>query len=667
MYNERTMSLLTARQLAMSFGPLDVFQEVNCTISQGDRIGLVGPNGEGKTTLLRILAGELEPTAGEVHRRRGLTIGYLPQDPPPPGDKTLWEDMLEVFQDLITEERKLAELEAQMAHPDPAVAEAALEAYARRQHLFEIQGGYDYPVRIRQTLTGLGFSPDMFDMPLAHLSGGQRTRALLAKILLRQPDLLLLDEPTNHLDLAAIEWLEGVLLKWEGAMVVVSHDRYFLDKVMNRIWELMWGRLTVYRGNYSQYLVQRAVMLERMQREYEAQQALIAKETEFIRRNIAGQKSKQARGRRKRLERLLQRQRLVAPRQRQTMRLQMMSRIRSGELVLATENLAVGYRQQPLPPIRRERSGGYVYEAPAPPSPQDTLLFRTEDLLLKRGERAGLVGPNGSGKTSFIRTLLGEISPLEGRIRIGASVRIGYLAQAQQALDPNMTVLDALIQADPKLTIGEARAYLARFLFTGDDVFKTIDTLSGGQRSRLALAQLSRQEVNFLVLDEPTNHLDIESQEVLEAMLRDFNGTVLLVSHDRYLIDAIATQVWVIDPEEKRLHAYQGNYSAYLEEKAQRLAVGTSRRAKKKEDNQRQRERAREARRKRKEEEKRQEEARRLEAKIHAKEQELAAISQALEAASLAQQLEEIQKLGERYQSLERELDELIETWTTLV
>ncbi len=659
------MSLLTAQHLAMSFGPLDVFQEVNCVISQGDRIGLVGPNGEGKTTLLRILAGELEPTAGKVHRRRGLTIGYLPQIPPKPGDKTLWQDMLEVFSDLIAEEKKLAELEERMAHPDPAVAEAALEAYANRQHAFETRGGYDYPIRIRLTLTGLGFKPESFEQPLAQLSGGQRTRALLAKILLQKPDLLLLDEPTNHLDLAAIEWLESVLLKWDGAMVVVSHDRYFLDKVMTRIWEMMWGTLTVYRGNYSAYLLQRAQRLEQMQKEYEAQQALIAKETDYIRRNIAGQNSRQAKGRRTRLERLLQRQRLTPPKQRQTMRLQMVSRIRSGELVLATAGLAIGYRARPMPPIRKQRSGGYVYEAPAPPAPDDLLLFRSDDLLLKRGERAGLVGPNGSGKTTFIRTLLGEISPLEGSLRVGASVRIGYLAQIQDALDPTMTVLDSLMQADPRLTIGEARAFLARFLFTGDDVFKTIDTLSGGQRSRLALARLSRQEVNFLVLDEPTNHLDIESQEVLEAMLRDFNGTVLLVSHDRYLIDSIATQVWAIDVNEKRLRAWKGNYSAYI---AAREAARSEKQVTTeiKRANQRHREKSKEARRQRKEEEKRQQQAQALEDQIHALEKELEVITQQLEEASLAQRVEEVQRLGERYQAVEREMEELIESWAAL-
>ena len=660
------MSLLTAQNLAMSFGPLDVFQGVNCVISQDDRIGLVGPNGEGKTTLLRILTGEMTPAEGNVHSRRGLSIGYLPQIPPPPGELTLWEDMLEVFSALIAEEKKLAALETRMAHPDQDVAEAALEAYANRQHAFEARGGYDYHTRIKQTLTGLGFKPEMFQQPVAQLSGGQRTRALLAKILLQKPDLLLLDEPTNHLDLTAIEWLESVLLKWDGAMVIVSHDRYFLDKVMTRIWEMMWGTLTVYRGNYSAYLVQRQAVLERMQKEYETQQALIARETDYIRRNLAGQNSRQAKGRRTRLERLLQRQRLTPPKQRQTMRLQMVSRVRSGELVLASENLAVGYRAHPLPPRRRQRSGGYVYEAPAPMDPDDLLLFRAEDLLLKRGERAGLVGPNGSGKTTFIRMLLGRISPLAGNLRVGASVRIGYLAQVQEGLAPEMSVLDSLMEADPRLTIGEARAFLARFLFSGDDVFKPIATLSGGQRSRLALARLSRQEINFLVLDEPTNHLDIESQEVLEAMLRDFNGTVLLVSHDRYLIDSIATQVWAVNAQDQRLRAYEGNYTAFTAAKEAANAP-TRTITDTKIANQRHREKSKEARRKRREIEKRQQEAQALEDKIHRLEKELESITSQLEAASLSQRVDEIQRLGERYQAVEAELETLIETWAALM
>ena len=660
------MSLLTTHHLAMSFGPLDVFQGVDCVISKGDRIGLVGPNGEGKTTLLRILSGEMAPMAGEVHRRRGLTIGYLPQIPPPPGDKTLWDEMLEVFSDLIAEEKKLAQLEAQMAHEDATIAEAALQSYATRQYLFELKGGYDYHVRIQQTLTGLGFKPEMFRQPLAQLSGGQRTRAHLAKLLLQKPELLLLDEPTNHLDLAAIEWLEGVLLKWDGAMVVVSHDRYFLDKVMMRIWEMMWGTLTVYRGNYSAYLLQREQRLEQMQKAYEAQQALIAKETDYIRRNIAGQNSRQAKGRSTRLERMLQRQKLVAPRQRQLMHLRMISRVRSGELVLASENLGIGYQAAPLPPLRRQRSGGYVFEAPGPARPDDLLLCQADDLLLKRGERAGLIGPNGSGKTTFIRTLLGEISPLSGALRVGASVRIGYLAQIQEGLIPTKTVLDTLMDADPALTPGEARSFLARFLFSGDDVFKKVGILSGGQRSRLALAKLSRQEVNFLVLDEPTNHLDIESQEVLEAMLRDFNGTVLLVSHDRYLIDAIATQIWAIDVNAKRLRAYEGNYSAYIAvkdaAKTEKHALSDTKIA-----NQQHRQQSKEARRQRKQEEKRQQEARALEEKIHALETEKETITRQLEVASIAQRVDDIQRLGERYQALEHELEALIESWAALV
>ncbi len=660
------MSLLTAQNLAIAFGPLDVFQGVDCVVSRGDRIGLVGPNGEGKTTLLRILSGDMMPMTGRVHRSRGLSIGYLPQIPPAPGRKTLWDDMLEVFDDLLAEGERLAELEEQMAHPDRAIAEAALEAYARRQHLFEARGGYDYPTRIKQTLSGLGFGPETFDQPVTQLSGGQRTRALLAKILLQKPDLLLLDEPTNHLDLAAMEWLESVLLKWDGALVVVSHDRYFLDKVMTRIWEMMWGTMTSYRGNYSAYMTQRQAVLERMQKAYEAQQAFIAKETDYIRRNIAGQNTRQAQGRRTRLERLLQRQRLTPPKKRQTMRLQMISRIRSGELVLATQSLRIGYYAQPHAPVRRQRSGGYVYDAPAPVSATDTLLFQAEDMLLKRGERVGLVGPNGSGKTTFIRTLLGQIAPLAGSLRIGASVRIGYLAQVQDALVPDMSVLESLMAVDANLKVAEARSFLARFLFSGDDVFQSVATLSGGQRSRLALARLSRQEINFLVLDEPTNHLDIESQEVLEAMLRDFDGTVLLVSHDRYLIDSVATQVWAIDAGTRQLRAYGGNYSAYIaakdEENTSKKSLTDTRAA-----NRRHREQAKEARRQRNLAKKRQQQADAVEAQIHALEAEQARITRQLEAAGLAQNLDDLQRLGQRYQQIEHELEALMETWAELV
>ena len=656
------MSLLTFHQLAMSYGPLDVFEGVGAAVGNGDRIGLVGPNGEGKTTLLRILAGELKPTEGAVHRRRGLRMGFLPQDPPAAGEKSLWDDMLEVFAGLQAEEAALAALEASMAQPDhdPAL----LDLYAERQHTFELKGGYEYPLRIRQTLTGLGFRPDQFDLPLAHLSGGQRTRALLARLLLEKPDLLLLDEPTNHLDLAAVEWLENTLLSWDGAMVIVAHDRYFLDRVAAKIWEMAWGELTHFRGNYSAYVIQRQERLERLQKEYEAQQEFIAKEEDYIRRNIAGQNTRQAQGRRTRLERMLAAEAISAPRRRQRLSLNMQSRLRSGALVLATDGLAVGYRTRPTAVSAMDRSGGYAYRANGggPVLPEDTVLFRADDVLLKRGERVGLIGPNGAGKTTFVKTLLGDIPPLEGELRVGASTRIGYLAQVQAALKPEWTALDALMDADPRLLVAEARHILARFLFTSEDVFKTVDTLSGGQRSRLALARLSRQNANFLVLDEPTNHLDIESQEVLEAMLADFNGTVLLVSHDRYLIDALATQVWAID--HGRLRAYEGNYTTYLAAGAADAQVDN--RSARPTESQEHRQRSREERRQRKEEERRQAETTAIEMRIHEMESDLAQLSAQLEAASLSQNLDEVQRLGYRYSQLEQELNRFIENWSEM-
>ena len=655
------MSLLTAHGLAMSFGPLDVFEGVDLAVAAGDRIGLVGPNGEGKTTLLRILIGDLKPVAGQVHRKRGLTIGYLPQDAPPAADKTLRADMLEVFSDLRAEEERLRELESLMA--DPEQGEAALALYADRQHRFDLAGGYEYPLRIQQTLTGLGFLPEQFDQPLAQLSGGQRTRALLARLLLEQPDVLLLDEPTNHLDLDAVEWLEKTLLAWEGGMIIVAHDRYFLDRVATRVWEMAWGEMAAFRGNYSAYVIQREERLDRLQKEYEAQQEYIAKEEDYIRRNIAGQNTRQAQGRRTRLERMLADSRIMAPRRRRRMQLQMQARLRSGTLVLSSKDLIVGYPARPRPVTQQERSGGHVYAGEGRIDPDDTVLFRAEDVLLKRGERVGLIGPNGAGKTTFVKTLLGQAPPLAGELRLGANLRIGYLAQVQAALNPQWTVMEALMDADPRLLPAETRHIMARFLFIGDDVFKTVATLSGGQRSRLALARLTRQGANFLVLDEPTNHLDIESQEVLEDMLADFNGTVLLVSHDRYLIDAVATQVWAV--HDGFLAAYEGNYGAYLaarETAPAQAQVETAPIS----DAQQHRERSREDRRRRKEEERRQAEVVAVESDIRGLERRLTELSLALEAASTAQRLGEVQRLGEQYAQIEKTLHQRLETWAEL-
>ncbi len=670
------MTVLTATTLAKRFGPLDVFQGVSVRVEKGDRIGLVGPNGEGKTTLLRLLAGLDAPSDGSIARMRGLTVGYLPQDPPAADEKTLWDDVSSQFDALRKQAAVLHRLEERMA--DPATYEAALEEYGPLQAAYEAAGGYEWELRVRQVLTGLGFPPAEHAMPLAYLSGGQRTRGLLAKLLLQEPDLLLMDEPTNHLDLHATEWLESVLLQWKGAMVVVSHDRYFLDRVATRIWELARQRLDVYRGNYSHYVQQRHERRDRQLKEWERQQEFIAKEQDYIRRNIAGQNTRQAQGRRTRLERMVDEDGLIErPMDQRSIRLNLDARLRSGSIVLRTHTLAIGYRKQTgngQPPRREDVSGGFEYlGSRLPIGPDDTLLFTSEDIELKRGERAALLGPNGAGKSTFLKTILGQLPPLAGKVRVGASVHVGYLAQAHSDLRPEMTVLDAILEKAPRMEIGQARSYLGRFLFSGDDVAKPISTLSGGQRSRVALARLTLEGANLLLLDEPTNHLDIQSQEVLEDVLRSFPGTVLLVTHDRYLVDAVATQVWMIDAEQETLRAYPGNYSDYLaavqaeQEALAAAAAAASGQPAVLTESQTHRERSREERRQRKAAEQRAADSDRLLSLIEGLEARLEAIGEEIAAASAAQDTRRVHDLGVEYQAVEARLHQLMEEWAEMV
>ena len=550
------MSLITGSQLAKSYGADDIFAGVNVGLPHGARVALVGPNGTGKTTLLRMLAGLEEPSRGEVFRARGLRLGYLPQEAALYAEGTLWEEMLTAFTDLRAREAELTRLEAAMADPAHATRDAIMDKYGPLQHQFEIDGGYEYENKIKSVLTGLNFEPNDYPKPVEILSGGQKTRALLGRLLLESPDLLILDEPTNHLDIHAVEWLETWINEWHGAVLIVSHDRYFLDQTVNGVWEMQFGSIEEYRGNYSAYLTQRAERHARRTAEYQAQQEFIAKEQDYIRRNIAGQNTKQAQGRRKRLERMLSgpvnrisdskgaqfggpaEARAFKPLDQQTIKLKIGTDLRSGDRVIESKNLAVGY------------------------SDDRKVLFHAPDLLLWREECAALVGPNGAGKTTFLKTLLGEIKPLAGSLKLGSSLKLGYFAQAHERLNPENAVLDE-VRSVADLPVGQARDYLAKFLFTGDDVFKKVAVLSGGERGRLALAKLALEGANLLLLDEPTNHLDIPSQEILEAVLADFPGTILLVSHDRYLIDALATQVWEV--EEGKLEVFKGTWSEYVQ------------------------------------------------------------------------------------------------------
>ena len=536
------MPIVTCVQVGKSFGAERIFAGVSFQIDPQDRIGLVGPNGAGKSTLLNLLAGREEPDEGTVARQRNIRIGYLTQTTDFQPENTLREEMLTVFEQVRVWERELSdlayELSASTAQQESTLHEHLMQRYDDLQSRFEHAGGYTYENRVDQVLDGLGFTREQQSSPVSHLSGGQQTRAALGKLLLQEPDLLLLDEPTNHLDLVALEWLETYLLSWKGAMMVVAHDRYFLDKVVSRTIEIAFGRIEEYPGNYTKYLHLREERMERRLREYEAQQAHIAHTEEYIRRYKAGQRSREARGRQKLLDRL---ERVERPQDFPEMHFEFNAVVDSGQLVLSTQKLVVGY-------------------VPAYPGGEPNALVQVADLELLRGDRVGLLGPNGAGKTTLLRTIIGELPPLSGQVYPGHNVRIGYYSQTHEGLNADRTIIDEIRQVSV-LSEDGARSFLGRFLFTGDDVFKPIGALSGGERSRVALAKLTLLGSNVLILDEPTNHLDLQSRQFLEEVLGEFEGTLLFVSHDRYFIDSLATKVWVI--EDGVLIPYMGNYTEY--------------------------------------------------------------------------------------------------------
>lgn len=540
------MSILTTQNLGRSFGAVDVFEGITLAIPHNARIAIVGPNGVGKTTLLRILAGEDSPSQGNIHTSRGLKIAYLPQTAVGLTHGTLWDSCLSAFENLLEMGSQLQKLEERMSAGDNAPE--LLDDYGRLQSRFDLAGGYTYANRLQQTLAGLGFDEDDFHRPLSQLSGGQRTRARLAKLLLEDPDLLLLDEPTNHLDIQAVEWLEAWLRSWNGAAIIVSHDRYFLDQTAHFVWE-MTPAIEEYRGNYTAYLQQRQERYERRLAEYKAQQEYIEKQEDYINRFIDSQNTAQARGRRKRLERMMRDSKLTMPDVNvRPMHLRLKVSGRSGQLVLRTYDLEVGYHDEGRP------------------------LFATPDLVLERTECVAIIGPNGAGKTTFLRTILGQIPPYSGETKLGASLKVGYFAQAHEDLKEENNLIEEINREAPRMLPGEVRDYLAKYGFQEDEVFAPVSTLSGGERGRLALAKLALSDANLLLLDEPTNHLDLSTQEVLQKVLADYPGTILLVSHDRYLIDALATQIWELLPDESRLQAYKGSYSEYREFKQARAA-----------------------------------------------------------------------------------------------
>jgi ATP-binding cassette, subfamily F, member 3 len=635
------MSLLVGQNLAKVYAGDEIFSGIDVEIPHKSRIALVGPNGAGKTTLISLLIGTELPTEGTISVAKGSRIAFLPQRPELAGNHSLWQEQLRAFTHLQNMENELAQLADAMANS--ATHDQATQRYSTLQAEFERLGGYTYETRIKMILTGVGFGESDYATPLTQLSGGQKTRAMLARLLLEAPDLLVLDEPTNHLDIQAVEWLEDFLQGYEGAVLVVSHDRYFIDHFASTVWELEFGILEVYRGNYSHYTKQREERRERLQKEYEAQQEFITKEQDYIRKHMGSRWTAQAKGRLKKLETMKKRGKIIerGPQDRRKMRLQMMAQNRSGDQVLITKNLAVGYPDDQIP------------------------LFHVPNVTLYRGETAAIIGPNGAGKSTLLKTLIGTLAPLNGESKLGANVQIGYFAQAHESLNPNNTIIDEITRIKP-MPQSEARNYLGAFLFSGDDVFRTVGTLSGGERGRVALAKLALAGANLLLLDEPSNHLDIDSQEILQTVLDGFNGTVLLVSHDRYLISQLATQIWAVVPNKDGvgiLDVFDGTYGEYVTARNNRLLQETQNT----ETNKPRKQAAQYAEKKHGlnpyQLKKRIEE---LESKITTLEKRQSDIMSKLEKAGTEGNPDQVRLLGEQYNATEQELEQIIEEWGIL-
>ena len=530
------MIVLTIQNLRKAFGGNEVLKDVNLTLQDHQRMGLVGVNGCGKTTLLNILAGREHADGGSVSLMKGLRVGYMEQQYQPSGDSTVFEELKQVFEPVFAMEEKLRALEHEMSTASEVELKRMGETYTRLSDAFEKADGYAWKSSIQGVLSGLGFSKEQYDQPARLLSGGELTRLCLAKLLLQKPDLLLLDEPTNHLDLSALDWLEHYLSDYKGTLLVVSHDRYFLDHVCTHISELLLGTLEQYTGNYTTYMTQRAERFEIRMRAWEQQQKMIAREEAIIARykSFNREKSiKAAESREKRLEKV---ERLERPEDEHQVRFRFEAKRRTGDDVMFIRDYSKSFG--------------------------DRTLFKNVNLSLRVGDRVALLGPNGIGKSTLLKCLMGEEAPDTGSVRWGANVDTGYYDQKQEKLHPEKTVLDEVWDAFPRLEQSQVRGALGLFLFTGEDVFMPIHTLSGGEKGRVALTKLMLHKDNFLLLDEPTNHLDMDSREVLEDALENFEGTILAVSHDRYFINRFATRVAVLG--EDGIKEYLGNFDDYM-------------------------------------------------------------------------------------------------------
>ncbi|MEW9124283.1 MAG: ABC-F family ATP-binding cassette domain-containing protein [Thermotaleaceae bacterium] len=542
------MIVLSCNHLTKSFGIDTILEDISFSVNGREKIGLVGVNGAGKTTLFRILTGQYGYDKGELFLSKSLTIGHLEQNAQLSPQHSIFDEALQVFQPLIEMEQQLRRLEQEIAqlseHADSKSLDQSMELYARISEEFQQKNGYGYRSEIRGVLRGLGFTEEEFEQPIMQLSGGQKTRISLAKLLLTKPDILLLDEPTNHLDIEAVEWLEAYLRAYPGTILLISHDRYFIDQVVDKIFELENKSLTVFHGNYSYYVEEKQLLYEQQLKEYLENQKEIERQEEIIRRFKQHGTEKLAKRAQSREKRMAHMERISRPTllyKRAKIRFE--PRITSGEDVLKIDNLSKSF--------------------------ENTLLFEKVGFDIYRGERVGLIGPNGIGKSTLLKILLNRLPYEEGLIQLGHNVVLGYYDQEQSDLDPGATILDEIWKENIHFTQTEVRTLLGSFLFSGDDVLKEISSLSGGEKSRVALLKLMLSKANFLLMDEPTNHLDITSKEVLEEALNHYTGTLLIISHDRYFLNRVATKIIELSPQ--GASQYLGNYKYYQEKKSELL------------------------------------------------------------------------------------------------
>ncbi|SFE90406.1 ribosomal protection-like ABC-F family protein [Alteribacillus iranensis] len=642
------MIVLQCVDITKSFGAETILDRVKLEIKSNERVALVGRNGAGKSTLLKVIAGELSYDSGDIITPKGLHLGYLDQHSGLQSERSIWDEMLTVFEDVRDMEKKLRHLEEQMSHPDKmkdqASYETVLKEYDTLQHTFREKGGYQYEAEIRSVLSGLKFSHFDYDTPISVLSGGQKTRLALGKMLLSQPDLLVLDEPTNHLDIETLGWLENYLINYKGAILIVSHDRYFLDNIVSKVYEVARTKATLFHGNYSDYLHEKSLRYEQNLKAYEKQQKEIAELEDFIQRNIVrASTSKQAQSRRKKLEKM---QIMDKP-----MGLEKSAKFsfdidrQSGNDVLNISDLTVRYGE-------------------ARP------VVHHLDLQVKKQESIALIGPNGVGKSTLLKAIAGQLTPAHGTIQLGSKVTIGYYDQEQADLHSNKDVLHELWDEYPLTLEKDIRTILGNFLFSGEDVLKQVSELSGGEKARLALAKLMMQKANLLIFDEPTNHLDLDSKEVLESALLDYPGTLIFVSHDRYFLNRMATKI--VELTDEGLTEYLGDYDYYLrkkDEERQREELRKQERSSHSSDTEvegndkRNYEREKEAKR---EARKRQREIEATELEIEKLEKEMEALEEELLAPQVYEDYEQAADLQNKIDHIQRTLETKMEHWENL-